>query len=100
MSTLEKEIEAKVTAHAKATGWVAYKWVSPGKAGVPDRIYFIHGHALCIEFKALGKKATALQEKRHRELRKQGIVCDVIDNVTEGKHLLDTMAAKWDLNWT
>jgi hypothetical protein len=98
MSTLEKEIEAKVTAHAKATGWAGYKWVSPGQAGVPDRIYFIHGHCLCIEFKALGKKATALQEKRMRDLRLHGIDCAVIDNVTEGTYLLDMMAKKWDLN--
>ena len=95
MSILEKEIEKKVTDHAKATGWLVYKWVSPGMAGVPDRLYFQHGHVLCIEFKALGRRATALQDKHHRKLRAKGIQVYVIDNVTEGKDVLDSLATKW-----
>ena len=96
---LEKEIERKVTDYAKAEGWLAYKWVSPGRAGVPDRLYFQYGHVLCIEFKALGKRATSLQDKHHRDLRRKGILVYVIDNVTEGKDVLDLAAKKWSLNW-
>ena len=97
---LEKEIEKKVNTHARETGWLQYKFVSPGKRGVPDRMYFKHGHCLMIEFKSLGMKATALQEKEMRALRKAGILCYLIDNVTEGKDVLDTKAEDWDRNWT
>ena len=95
MSTLEKEIEAAVNRHARETGWLQYKFVSPGKRGVPDRIYFYNGHTLCIEFKAFNRKTTALQEKEMRALRKAGISCYVIDNITEGKDVLDTLRDLW-----
>lgn len=91
---LEKEIEKKVNTHARETGWLQYKWVSPGQRGIPDRLYFMRGCCLCIEFKSLGNKATALQDKEMRKLRKAGIPCYVIDNVTEGKDVLDTMKEK------
>jgi len=90
---LEKEIEKAVTDYAKQTGWSGYKWVSPGYAGVPDRIYFIHGHCLCIEFKALGKRATKLQHINI--LHRHKIEAHVIDNVTEGKYVLDEAREKW-----
>ena len=93
---LEKEIEKKVNAHARETGWHQRKWVSPGYRGVPDRIYFYKGFTLCIEFKMLGRKPTALQDKEMRLLRKAGIRCDVVDNVTEGRHLLDTLKHELD----
>ena len=92
---LEKEIEKKVNTYARETGWLQYKFVSPGKAGVPDRMYFYTGHTLLIEFKALGKKATALQDKEMRLIRRAGIHCYVIDNVTEGKDVLDQLREKW-----
>ncbi len=92
---LEKEIEKKVNTYARETGWLQYKFVSPGKRGVPDRMYFYTGHTLMIEYKSLGAKATALQEKEMRLLRRAGIHCYVIDNVTEGKDVLDQLRKNW-----
>lgn len=92
---LEKEIEKKVNTYARETGWLQYKFTSPGKTGVPDRMYFYTGHTLMIEFKTLGRLATPLQEKEMRQLRKAGIHCYVIDNVTEGKDVLDQLREKW-----
>jgi len=92
---LEKEIERAVNAHARRTGWLQYKFVSPGKRGVPDRIYFYKGHTLCIEFKSLGKLPAAIQEKEMRNMRRAGIFCYVIDNVTEGKDVLDQLREEW-----
>ena len=92
---LENEIEKMVNTYARETGWLQYKFVSPGKRGVPDRIYFYRGHCLVIEYKALGKKATALQEKELRAIRSAGIDGYVIDNVTEGKDVLDRHKTRW-----
>lgn len=96
---LEKDIERKVNDHAKETGWLQYKFTSPGMRGVPDRIYFFHGHTLCIEFKKLGARPSALQLKEMRRLKHAGITCLVIDNVTEGRGMLDQLRESWDLNW-
>lgn len=43
MTTLEKEIEAKLVATVKAHGGLCLKWVCPGFAGVPDRIVLMPG---------------------------------------------------------
>lgn len=85
---LESKIEAIVTKHAKANGWLAYKWTSPANRGVPDRLYFKAGQLVIIEFKAPGKKPTALQTHVHTLLKAQGFWVHVIDNIEEGKQLL------------
>jgi len=86
---LEKILERKVCQYAKDHGWLVYKWVSPNQRGVPDRILFKDGHTLCIEFKQLGKKPTALQKHHHKLLTSAGIEVKVIDSVDSGKQLID-----------
>lgn len=43
MTTLEKEIEAKLVKVVKRHGGLCLKWVCPGWAGVPDRIVLLPG---------------------------------------------------------
>ena len=40
---LESAVEAKLVRGVKALGGIAYKFVSPGTAGVPDRIVVLPG---------------------------------------------------------
>jgi hypothetical protein len=86
---LERDIEKKVTAIAKANGWLAYKFVSPSCRGVPDRIYFKDGETLLVEFKAPGKKPTPLQASIIKKIKAQGIRVEVIDNIEVGCELFD-----------
>jgi len=86
---LEKILERKVCQYAKDHGWLVYKWVSPNQRGVPDRILFKAGVTLCIEFKQLNKKPTALQKHHHKLLTAAGIEVKVIDSVDSGKQLID-----------
>lgn len=86
---LESEIERKVGEHAKRRGWLVRKWSSPGQKGVPDRLYFRSGAVLLIEFKAPGKRPTELQKREHDRLQAQGFPVHVIDNVEDGKALVD-----------
>ena len=86
---LEKIIEKKVCDYAKKCGWLAYKFVSPGQRGVPDRMFVKDGHVIFIEFKQLGKKATALQNKHLNRLRSHLIEAYVIDSVADGLKLLE-----------
>ena len=49
---LEKDIERKLVSEVKKMGGRAYKWVSPGNDGVPDRIVILPGmHPVFVELK-------------------------------------------------
>ncbi len=76
----EKEIEKYLVKRVKEMGGKAYKWVSPGNDGVPDRIVFFQGMTVLVELKAPGKKPTPLQIARHKELEKLGQKVLVLDS--------------------
>lgn len=77
----EKEIETYFRKQVRAAGGRAYKFVSPGNAGVPDRIVlFPGGRIVFVELKAPGKKRTALQEAQCNKISKLGFEVLVIDN--------------------
>lgn len=76
----EKEVEQYLVKRVKEVGGKAYKWVSPGNDGVPDRIVFLSGVTALVELKAPGKKPTPLQMAKHRELEKLGQRVFVLDN--------------------
>ena len=87
-STIEKHFVAKV----KALGGVAYKFTSPARAAVPDRMFIRQdGIVWFCEFKAAGKKPTPAQEREHTRLREHKVNVFVIDNVIEGKTMIDVM---------
>ena len=66
----EKEIEKRLTAGVKNLGGKAYKWVSPGSNGVPDRIVILPGKApIFVELKTESGSLTALQKVQIRRLR-------------------------------
>jgi hypothetical protein len=88
---LEKQIEAKVCDYAKTKGMMVYKFTSPARAAVPDRLFILNGRVFFIEFKREGQKATAAQEREHHRLRQQAINVFVVDNVDDGKECIDTM---------
>ncbi len=53
----ESDLERKICDHVKMLGGRAFKWVSPGCTGVPDRIaIFPNGKIIFIEVKRPGRK--------------------------------------------
>lgn len=77
----EKDIEKYLTDRVRKTGGRAYKFVSPGNAGVPDRIVlFPEGRITFIELKAPGKKPTPLQMAAGRKIEGLGFSVLVIDS--------------------
>lgn len=90
----EKEIEHKLVVMVKSAGGIAPKFVSPGFAGMPDRLILLpDGHMAFAELKASGKKPRPLQLSRHRLLRKLGYRVYVIDDVREIGGMLDELQA-------
>lgn len=77
----ERDIEAYLRDSVKATGGKAYKWTSPGNAGVPDRIVIYPGNRIYfVELKASGQKPRPLQIKQMDDLRKLGCLTCWLDS--------------------
>jgi len=77
----ERNIEAYLRDQVRKAGGTAYKWVSPGNNGVPDRIVVMPGGRVkFVELKAPGKKPTQLQQVQHERLRALGFDVRVIDS--------------------
>ena len=90
----EKDIEGKCRFLAIAAGGILWKWVSPGRAGVPDRILILPGGRVAfVEFKAPGKHPTAQQEACHRQLRDLGVTVAVIDSPAAFQRLMEEVMA-------
>lgn len=90
----EKVIERHLAVAVKKLGGMAVKFVSPGLAGVPDRIILLPGGKMAfVELKATGKKLRALQEKRKRQLEALGFPVYVIDGLEQIGGVLDEICA-------
>ncbi|WP_231558623.1 VRR-NUC domain-containing protein [Brevibacillus thermoruber] len=77
----ERDIEKYLREQVRAAGGRAYKFVSPGNAGVPDRlVLFPGGQAVFAELKAPGKKPTVLQQAQAEKIRALGFQVIVIDS--------------------
>ena len=75
---IEKRLREKIkeVLHGRA-----FKWVSPGNRGVPDRIVLLPGgRVVFVELKAPGKKPTAVQSAMHAVLFGLGFRVQVIDS--------------------
>lgn len=87
---LEKKIEQVVCDYAKSKGWLVYKFTSPARAAVPDRLMIAPGgRVIFVEFKREGQKPTVPQAREHDRLRAQGVQVFVVDNVVDGKAVVD-----------
>lgn len=80
VNTREKDIESYLRKEVKKIGGKAYKFISPGNAGVPDRIIVLPGgKVFFVEMKAPGKMSTPLQKKMQHELVEFG--CTVFRDI-------------------
>lgn len=78
----ERDVEAKfVQAADRAGGW-AVKLVSPGNAGMPDRLAVMpDGSLRLVELKAPGKRPRPLQVRVFGRLAAKGHPVTVIDSL-------------------
>ena len=61
----EKDIENYLRLQVKKLGGLAYKWISPGNVGVPDRIILMpNGKIYFVELKTDKGKLTELQNRQ------------------------------------
>lgn len=89
LNPLERDIEKKVCAYAKELGMLCYKFTSPSRASVPDRMFITKaGLVFFMELKRKGQKPTPAQEVEIAKIRGKGVSVYVVDSVEEGKKIL------------
>jgi hypothetical protein len=92
---LEKAIEAAVCKHARELGMLEYKFTSPARRHVPDRIFIAPGgKVFFVEMKRRGEVATPAQALEHAKFRERGVEVFIVDNVDDGEKLLEKMLTK------
>lgn len=78
----EKEIERVLVDEVKRLGGRAYKWVSPGNDGVPDRIVILPDTRLIfVELKTETGRLSALQKVQIDRLRKLGQWVEIVKGI-------------------
>lgn len=70
----ESTIEAQLVKLVNHSGGRAYKWVSPGNAGVPDRIVITpEGRVIFVELKTEVGRLSPVQIMQHARLHALGV---------------------------
>ena len=86
----EAVIESYLHSTAQAQGWASYKWVSPGKVGVPDRIMIDpFGIVRFVEVKQLNGRLSPAQLVECRKLVAQGAEVYIVRSKKDADAFLD-----------
>lgn len=87
---LEKDIEKLLVDGVKKLGGRAYKWVSPGNGGVPDRIVILPGmRPVFVELKTEKGQLSALQKVQINRLREMRQDVKVLYGETQVRDFLE-----------
>ena len=87
---LEKEVEKFLVREVKKIGGVSFKFISPGNAGVPDRIVILPtGKVVFVELKTDKGKLTKLQEVQIKKISDLGADARVLRGVEGVKEFIN-----------
>ena len=85
----EKRVEALLVSGVRRMGGVAYKFVSPGNSGVPDRIVLMPGgQVYFVELKREGGQLTSLQKRQITRIMKLDCRVEVLHGLVEVSNFL------------
>ena len=88
----EKEIETYLRMRISSFGGRAYKFVSPGNDGVPDRLVCLPGgKVIFVELKTAGGKLRPLQTAQIRRLQALGFPVLVINSKNQVDELIESL---------
>ena len=88
----ERDVEVLLREGVKQLGGKAYKWVSPGNAGVPDRIVVLPGgKVIFVELKQENGRLTRLQKVQQLTLRRMGVAAVTLRGAEDVKVYLDVL---------
>lgn len=87
---LEKQLEAKVGRYAASRGVLYYKFTSPQRRGVPDRLLVApNGHVGFLELKAPHGRLSALQIHEQARLRRNCVQVTTTDDFETAATFID-----------
>lgn len=97
----ERHVEEELVYDVVRSGGRAYKFVSPSRRGVPDRLVLmsipeehrelVSRYVRFVELKAPGEKPSKQQLLEHRRLANLGFVVHVVDNPLDGQAVVQEM---------
>lgn len=91
----EKDIERKLVEGVKRLGGRAYKWVSPGNNGVPDRIVVLpYGDVRFVELKTKTGRLSEIQKRQIERLEDCGCKVHVLYGEDDVKDFLEDCEAR------
>lgn len=89
MSVKERDVEYALVNAVRDAGGIAYKFSSPARRNVPDRLVVLPGCVpFFVECKRPGEKPTKAQAREHQRLRDMEQVVEVIDTVAKADGLV------------
>lgn len=92
MGSKENRVEQRLIDGVEALGGITFKFVSPGRAGVPDRAVILPGgNVHFVELKAMGGKPSRIQLRRISQLRKLDVTALVLTGIDEVERYLDNL---------
>lgn len=91
LNILEKDIEQYLKRQCTKFGMLCFKFNSPGKVGVPDRIIIFSGMVFFVECKAPAGKVTPNQASVHAEMLKRGVTVSTVKTFAEVDALLSVI---------
>ena len=87
----ESAIEKAICQHARDVGILQFKFTSPNKSGVADRIFlFPNRQVIFMEMKTPKGKLSRLQENQIRLIQKYGHCVYVVDSIKQGKEIINS----------
>ena len=90
---LESEIEKRLVREIRRAGGMAYKFVSPGNTGVPDRIVILPGEIIFVELKTETGRLSQAQTRQIKKLRSLGMRVEVLRGLKEVEEFLNEIRA-------
>ena len=91
---LEKDIESFLVRKVREMGGTAYKFVSPGNTGVPDRMVVLPGGKIIfVELKSETGRLSALQKRQVERLKKLDCDVGVLYGIEQVKEFLKEVRA-------
>lgn len=88
----EREIEAYLRRAVREAGGICWKFVSPGRRGVPDDFVALNGRCCFVEVKSATGTIEPAQQLRHDELRDAGIKVSVVRSEEDVDAMLYALA--------
>lgn len=94
-TTREKKIEKRLLDGCRAAGMLCFKFTSPSRGGVPDRVVVSPGGTVFVELKRPGEKPTKRQAVTHEKIRRFGGEVFVVDSADSVDAFLTEMIARF-----